>query len=333
MDLLKASYTGSLGSTTGAKWKNKAVIKAKIWSKAPPTASQTASVRAFECLNRLASAIAKAGFKQLPLSARKMLPHNAVAQWLKPTIKNKVWEPQNISEVIPYSDLIQFQVLRINKETSTGTVKLGYKSQPQELIGSLLFIAVFGDNGYIADCRLVPMFTEKYTFPLPEPTFNTYSAIGFLSTPAGKTNKISNFIYKERQGMKYSEEEQATGNLWLDGRMIYQRTMKYNIPDLAPGLRKSRTVQLGQSVTLIKMERYIKYGTGEGTSWLEGWAGTPLSGVDLEGVILSFVLDQQSGTGSVILRATQNARMSNPPIAYDITLTLYYTKTNEDPLE
>lgn len=332
MDLLKASYTGSLGNTTGAKWKNKAVIKAKIWSKAPPTASQTASVRAFECLNRLASAIAKVGFKQLPLSAKKMLPHNAVAQWLKPTIKNKLWEPQNISEVIPYSNLIKFEFLIIDKATSTGLVRLKYESQPQELLGSLLFIAVFRSNGHIADCRVVPMFTEEYTFQLPEPIFGIYSAIGFLSTPIDKTNKISNFIYKETQGMKYSTEEQVTGDLWLDGRIIYKKIIEVYPKDLEKGTSRNIVLDMDPNFEIISADTIQIRIDGSGGPTLGQIDRVDISSGDLQSFIIGIRHVAQFNQFYIKIAITDEADVWSTPFGARIRMAISYTKTNEQPL-
>lgn len=332
MDLLKASYTGSLGNTTGAKWKNKAVIKAKIWSKAPPTASQTASVRAFECLNRIASAIARAGFKHLPLSAKKMLPHNAVAQWLKPAIKNKLWEPQNISEVIPYSNLIEFEFLIIDKATNKGLVRLKYKSQPQELLGSLLFIAVFRSNAHIADCRIIPMFTEEYTFQLPEPIIGIYSAIGFLSTPIDKTNKISNFIYKENQGMKYSTEEQATGDLWLDGRIIYKKIIETRIQGLEKGKSKTVRLDVDQNIEIINADTMQIRIAGSGGPTF-GPIDRPRMYVNnLELFAIAIKHSVQFNQLEISVAVTNEVDVWNGEFAADIRMAISYTKTNEEPL-
>ena len=94
-ELLKASYTGSLGETTGAKWKNKAVVKGKIWSKTPNSKTQTDSVRSFECLNRVASAIASQWFYRLGIKAVNMHKHNAVAKLLKSSVKTHEFTPKS----------------------------------------------------------------------------------------------------------------------------------------------------------------------------------------------------------------------------------------------
>ncbi len=93
MNILNGTYHGRLGRTTGVKWKNKEVVKGKIWSKTPNNETQTKSVRAFECLNRIASAIAKNWWQWLGLSDSKMLKHNAVARLLKDCVTGHTFTP------------------------------------------------------------------------------------------------------------------------------------------------------------------------------------------------------------------------------------------------
>lgn len=89
--LLKSTFHGSMGSLTGQKWKNKEVIHAKIWSKTPARPVQKDSLRAFEALNRVASAIAKHWWPWLGLKAVGMHKHNAVARFLAACVQNHVF--------------------------------------------------------------------------------------------------------------------------------------------------------------------------------------------------------------------------------------------------
>lgn len=126
MNLLRADITGSVGEVTGARYKGKSVIKGKIWSKAPANQTQTDSVRAFESLNRLSSAIARQYWQWLGLSANKMLKHNAVAKWLKPCVKNHIFDPENIADVIPSGDHLILSGFDVN--TETGEIKAKIES-------------------------------------------------------------------------------------------------------------------------------------------------------------------------------------------------------------
>lgn len=86
VNLLTGSYVGKVGEQYGSDWKGIHCIKAVPFSHAPHSETQTKSVRAFECVNRIAGSLAKKFWKNLNLSDRKMLKHNAVAQFLKPLI-------------------------------------------------------------------------------------------------------------------------------------------------------------------------------------------------------------------------------------------------------
>lgn len=99
VNLLTSSYTGKLGRTTGVKWKGKQIVKGKIWSKTPQSAAAKGSVRAFEALNRVSSAIAKKWFYWLGIKADKMLKHNAVARLLKDCVSNHVFTPSGFFPV------------------------------------------------------------------------------------------------------------------------------------------------------------------------------------------------------------------------------------------
>lgn len=99
VDLLKSTFHGSAGTMTGVKWKNQEVVKQKIWSKAPNSQKGTNSLRAFECLNRLSSAIAKKFWYKLGLTDKKMYKHNAVAKFLAPCVKNHYFDINAIEEI------------------------------------------------------------------------------------------------------------------------------------------------------------------------------------------------------------------------------------------
>jgi hypothetical protein len=105
LNLVKGEFKGTLGKFVGTKYKGIAVIKSAPFGVAPPTLSQTANVRAFEKLNRLAVAMAKAFWPKLGLSDKKMLKHNATAQWLKPLIASHQFETLGFLDVVKESSL------------------------------------------------------------------------------------------------------------------------------------------------------------------------------------------------------------------------------------
>jgi hypothetical protein len=228
LNILQGTLRGKLGKITGCVWKGKPVIRAAIYSKTPSNMLQTASVRAFEKLNRVASAIARVGFAHTGLSAKNMHKHNAVASWLKPSIRNHIFEPQNLSAIIPLSDNVKLSRFIFNYSTNECIVSFQLSPDYVPLPNSYLHFVVFDDlaNTYYSQCDIVRNFTTNFfidTFGL-----QVYSVLAFVSEPYKNKRVCKNLIYKKGAGMRYSLEEQLTGDIWLDGRPIYQRTFMSN---------------------------------------------------------------------------------------------------------
>jgi hypothetical protein len=228
INLIKASFKGRLGQLTGTSWKGKPVVKAAVFSKAPPTNAQTQSVRAFEKLNRIAGAIAKAGFQYLNLSDKKILKHNAVARWLKPAISGHAFDPAKIAQVIPPGADLAYVNYTYNRTSQNHLIGIKLSSQNTPKLGSKVFLLVFDDSAKVAfvDCLDLKSFNLSLSLPFPE--YMVYSLIVFTSTPGLKGYEIKNFAYRKAPGMKYSYQEQETGDVWLDGRPIYVRSFNIN---------------------------------------------------------------------------------------------------------
>lgn len=126
LDLLNSAYTGSVGETTGAKWKGQHVVKGKIWSKTPPSITQTKSVRAFEALNRVGSAISAKWFYWLGIKAATMHKHNAVARLLKDTVSEHEFTPQAMLNVFHENGTADVETL--NVDFSTGKIDIVAKT-------------------------------------------------------------------------------------------------------------------------------------------------------------------------------------------------------------
>jgi len=199
LNLLQGKFTGKLGEVTGTTWKGKAIIRASPFSKAPPTASQTACLRSFEALNRISSAIYKIGWSYLGLSDKNIHRHNAVASWLKPAVRNHTFEPSNISEIIKKSDNVRLLAFTYNKSTDETFIKLELSSGFVPVSGSKLFIIVFDDLGNVHYSFLsdVENFTTRLFFEFFE--HPTLSLIAFISEPKIKGFNIYNFIYRRGQ--------------------------------------------------------------------------------------------------------------------------------------
>lgn len=251
MNLLKASFTGKLGATTGAKWKNKNVIKSKIWSKAPPTESQTDNVRAFECLNRISSQIASLGFQYLQLSDKKMLKHNAVSQWLKPVIKNHSFQPQNIEEVIPADGTAKIKTMTYNRQTEVVNLitELSADYIPQQ--ASKMFVLLFNHFGTTFFTDIDEPQSKTFTFHLPNESDMTYYGVIFIADPTQHGWEIHGFDIRSRWNMQYSLTEQDTGDLWINGKPIYVRTWTGVYPNRSGAEPFSYIIQLSTEIDEI----------------------------------------------------------------------------------
>lgn len=117
LNLLRGTYHGSLGRTTGTRWKGKEVVHGRIWSKEPPSDLQTSNVRAFECLNRVAAAIAKKWWYWLGIDAKGMHKHNAVAKMLKDCIATHTFTPAGFFPCFKVDDLAEITAWTWDNET------------------------------------------------------------------------------------------------------------------------------------------------------------------------------------------------------------------------
>jgi len=261
LDLLKGSYTQKLGETYGATWKGKPVVRSVPFSKAPPSDLQTNSLKAFIALNRISSRIARMGFAHTGLSAKNIHNHNAVARFLSPAIKDHIFTPANIVEVIPPGDNLQITAFAFSR--NTGILSVGVRFYPfvDLPVGSKIFIIVFNDLGIVQHSFLSDSpnyFSDVHIDYLPE---RVYYIMAFLSSPKDKSFVLNNFCLMEGVKMRYSLDEQPTGSLWLDGKPIYQRTLSLAIPDNADTTARNLNLNIRDIETLISHEIVIARGT------------------------------------------------------------------------
>lgn len=181
VNLLKASFNGKLGEVYGTKQYGNAYAKAIPFSHAPHSNTQTKCVRAFEKLNRLASGISAVSFPFLGLSDKKMLRHNAVAQWLKPLIESKRFQPSKLAEIIDTGDGTEIVSLDVNLETNTLSVNAKTTKEVSVKDKKRWFVVVFDDNGevLISSAPTIDFFTKTVTTPLS--VNRMYYALAFRS--------------------------------------------------------------------------------------------------------------------------------------------------------
>lgn len=230
LNFISGSFTGKVGEHVGAKWRDKKTIRARQFSKAPATMLQTKSVRAFECLNRFASGISKAGFKYLGLKAKNMHNHNAVARWLKPLIANNEFIVERLENIITSSNNIWVKSFVYSH--TTWQISLSIDKSPSYIPppSQMMFVLIFQDNGLVFSkyCLKTSQFSD--IIQLPPHTQERFSLCIFTATPSKRGVVFENLVLKRGFGMRYSFEEQPTGDIWLDGRPIYVKTWKMTIP-------------------------------------------------------------------------------------------------------
>lgn len=147
MNLLKASVNGKLGEMYGAKWKGQAVMKAIPFSHAPHNEKQTNAVRAFECVNRVAGGLAKYFWYYLNLSDKKMLKHNAVAQWLKPALKDGVFTLSAIPALVRDDGNTSVEAVTVNLATGAYALEVSFSNLATPVLntqGAVLLVDEFG---------------------------------------------------------------------------------------------------------------------------------------------------------------------------------------------
>ena len=150
VNILKASFNGKLGAVYGDNSKGVAKVKAIPFSHAPTKESVKNQCRAFECLNRFSSGVAKTFWKYLSLSDRKLLRHNAVAQSFKGAVTGGVWNPALLASIIGTdgnTEITAHTVNRVSGEFSIGVQTLNGITPDNRSVA--LFVALMDDTGKV----------------------------------------------------------------------------------------------------------------------------------------------------------------------------------------
>jgi hypothetical protein len=251
MNLLKANFTGQVGQVIGSKWKNKSVIRSATFGKAPPSPAQTRNVRAFECLNRIASQYAKTAWPFLGLTAGEMHQHNRVASWLKPAIKNHVFEPWNIADVISASD--EFSCWSVIRNVTSGKFEARFQYAPGFVPapGTLAVVLVCDEFGYTYFCSAAPPdVTAPYVFSRVYPHNEIY-ILSFLAAPAGDGYSLFGFSFHRGINMRFDTVEQLTGDIYKDDRPIYVQVFEGALTLQPSQNMKQASVSLRNGVQMV----------------------------------------------------------------------------------
>lgn len=165
MNLLTASFSGKVGQVYGEKQHRKHFLKAVPFSHAPTSKKQKNAVRAFECLNRMASWIAYVYFPYLNLDIRQMLKHNAVAKWLKPLVFNGIFNINALSEVIKSSGEFSVSGVTVNlmQRQVTFDITISESFQGRPLTDMIAFLV--SETGYVMNGFKLDAKTQTVTIP------------------------------------------------------------------------------------------------------------------------------------------------------------------------
>lgn len=196
MNLLQGNIKGSMGAHTGVRAKGKNIFKARIWSKTPMSNRQRNNVRSFEKLNRISSAIAKEFFPWLGFNTRNMNPHNAVASEFKCIIKNHVFYPPALSEVIPLSNRINIEEFAVDPIAQS--VKITVRANIPGINAGTQAVLVIAFDG-----AGKTIFCKKMQTPLLEADFKhavsydfPFYIMAFSSTKEKKGFKLNDLTFK-----------------------------------------------------------------------------------------------------------------------------------------
>ncbi len=99
LNLLQGSIEGSVGILVGQRYHGKNTLRTKAQHIVHIGRKQRNAVRNFEKLNRVASTISKWLGRYMSLDTTKQLRHNAVAQLLRPTLHDGVFDYSEIGSI------------------------------------------------------------------------------------------------------------------------------------------------------------------------------------------------------------------------------------------
>lgn len=167
LNLINSCYSGSLGSTTGTKWKGKQVVKAKIWSKTPNNETQTNSVRSFEALNRVSSAIAKKWFYWLGIKAKDMHKHNAVAHMLKACVETHRFAPIAILDVFKPNGTTAVNLFTVDYDTGQIDCEFTTTYEVATDKNKSWLCLIFTNKGYVLYAEVPHVSSKTVSFIAP----------------------------------------------------------------------------------------------------------------------------------------------------------------------
>lgn len=132
--------------------------------------------------------------------------------------------------------------------------------------------------------------------------------------------------------MKYSTEEQVTGDLWLDGRIIYKKIIEVNPTGLEKGTSRTIILNMDPNIELISADTIQIRIAGSGGPTLGQIDRVGIYSGDLQSFIIEIRHVAQFNQLNIGIAITDEADVWDTPFGADIRMAISYTKTNEEPL-
>lgn len=135
-------------------------VKAKIWSKAPPTETQTNSLVSFGYLQRFSSAIAKYTPNTPFIRESSMSYYNAVCQKFKTCLQNHAFVPEACETVFSTVDPYTLTISSLNLDEGKLTVALSCPDTSIAKNRRIIKMWVFNEN---MKCQTYDYMTAEAT--------------------------------------------------------------------------------------------------------------------------------------------------------------------------
>lgn len=146
MNYSKGGFRGKIGCHYGEKQNGNLQLKKTPTAIPKHTQNQTNAVRAFEKLNRFASAVASVAFPFLGIKREKLLKHNATAKYFKGLIENHVFDFQNFGDYFVQDSSIILHIFSRSSDGRSFQVSAENLAPFQKENGSAWFVFLFDPN-------------------------------------------------------------------------------------------------------------------------------------------------------------------------------------------
>lgn len=206
LNLLKAGYSGKVAGTYGVEKGRQFLIKATPFSHTPHNNLQRQSKDAFTRLNRIASAIARKFWTHLSLSDREMYRNNAVARWLKASLVNHTFYPENLAQVIPLSDELSIYSLDYNTETGELQIIIQNNMRPESNGDEWIFCGVADKNCNVVASGVAQGAAVVVKGNVSNVTYGLAQIFAFKTIPDRKKRKAVALLVTDRVDSYYENE-------------------------------------------------------------------------------------------------------------------------------